>query len=158
MQFKTVSKRIGDHKYTVTQLNAVTGRKALLRLTKIMGPVITEGFKGGQMAGYAAVAQSLTETELDYFCDLFAGQTTVLGGDYVDDGAQLDAIFGEHFADRYFEMFEWLTFALEVNFGSFFLGLAKKFAEALKKAKDVQKDVSAIASDSPSTSTSGSGD
>jgi len=153
MQFKTESKRFGSHVYTVTQLNAVTGRKALLRLMKIVGPAFEAGLRGGDASGYVAVANALPESELEYFCDLLAAQTTVRGGEYAEESApQLDKVFAMHFADDYFEMFQWLGFALEVNFASFFRGLVRKMLEDATKAKE-----KATASTSPNTSTPGSG-
>lgn len=154
MQFKTESKRLGSHIYTVTQLNAVTGRRALLRLSKILGPAFTEGLRGGQAASYSAIASNLTENDLDYFCDLLSAQTSVRGGEYAEAAEpQLDKVFAEHFADNYFELLEWLSFALEVNFSSFFRGLATKLSAAIKQAKE-----SATSSTSPSTSTGSTGD
>lgn len=100
---------------------------------------------------FESLTANLTEKDFDHFCDLFAGSTVVKGGQYAEDAEpQLDNLFAEHFADNYFEMVQWLQFALEVNFRSFFLGAKAKLEE--QKAKR-----NTIASASPNTSTTGSG-
>lgn len=152
MKFKTESKRIGAYTYHVQQLDAVRGSNALLRLLKVIGPAFEADDEGGALA---KLAGSLSESELRWFCDLFAGQTTVTGGDIPDDHEpQLDGIFGEHFAGNYFAMLEWLRFAFEVNYASFFVIAAAKYKAAMAKSK-----VSAATpSTSPTTSTGTSGE
>lgn len=130
----TASKKIGQHTYTITKLNAVQGRRELLRFAKIAAPAFSAMADNDLEKALLHVAQGLTQTEFDHFCDLFAGNTVVTGGEYDPDAEPaLDNIFGDHFADNYFEMFEWLVFAFRANFESFFSGAAEKMA-AVKKA------------------------
>lgn len=134
MSIKTESKRIGRHTYAVTQLDAVAGREAFTRFLKLSGPVLAEGLKD-EAKGFAAIANSLTVEDMNFFCDLFAAQTAVTGGDFKPKQApQLDSIFATHFADNYFEMVGWLIFSFQVNFRSFFRGLGQLMAE-MKAAK-----------------------
>lgn len=126
--FKTETKHIGGFTYQVTQLDAITGRKAFTRLMKVIGPAIgkLQG-AGGEDASlgqaFAELTGNLSEEDVDYFCDVFAKQTAVSGGD-LREGAepQLSDIFSIHFAGRYFELMQWLVFAFKVNFSSFFGG------------------------------------
>jgi hypothetical protein len=80
----------------------------------------TEGETAAFFAMLSNLAQSLPPEELDFFCDLFSERTQVeLGGKPVE----LQGIFDVHFAGKYFDMFEWLSFCLEVNYGSFLEGM-----------------------------------
>lgn len=149
------TKRIGKHTYTITKLNAVQGRKELLRLSKIAVPFMAAMSEEDMDKGINSLATNLSEKEFDHFCDLFAGGTIVKGGEYDEDAEPaLDLVFGEHFADNYFEMFEWLVFAIRSNFESFFEGAAAKMSAAKTKTVKVPSNTS---SDSPKTSTTGSG-
>lgn len=151
---KTESRRIGAFDYKVTQLDAVRGRRALTRLAKIVlgGASAGQSAATVQEAGSIAldkISDRLSEADVDYFCDLFAGNTTVSGGEYAGKEPDLAGIFALHFAGSYKEMFLWLAFALEVNFGAFFKGLG-----ALQ-AKVAPADASLSTSPSTSTGTSG---
>ncbi len=157
MPFKTEKKRIGAFTYHVTQLDAKSGSVALLRILKYVGPMIQEAVSngGGDMGAGTKLTELLTEADFEYFRETMAGQTTVTGGGYDEDAEPaLDNIFGEHFASNYLEMFEWLRFALEVNFRSFFAGAVAKF---LKAAAAATKE-SATPSSSPKESTGTSGE
>ncbi len=152
---KNETRRIGAYDYTVTQLDAVKGRRALVRLAKIFVPSATSS--GDALASVTAtgnaalgsIADRLNEADVDYLCDLFAGTTTVSGGDFANKAPLLADIFALHFAGQYKEMGQWLLFALEVNFGGFFkgLGVARPGAPVAASAP----------STSPSTSTGTSG-
>lgn len=151
---KTETRRIGAFDYKVTQLDAVRGRRALTRLAKIVlgGASAGQNEESIQAAGAVAldkIADRLSEADIDYFCDLFAGNTTVTGGEYAGKEPDLGGIFALHFAGEYKDMFLWLVFALEVNFGGFFKGLG-----ALR-AKVAPANASSSISPSTSTGTSG---
>jgi hypothetical protein len=148
------STRIGVHGYKVTMLDAHTGRRAFVRLFKIVGSAYATLAGGNEEAAFRELIEKLTPEELDYFCDTFATVTEVSGGKHGAAKPQLDDIFALHFAGNYFEMFEWLTFCFKLNFASFFDGATARLAVALKaKADKVKSD-----SSSPTTSTGGSGD
>ncbi len=151
MKFKTEKKRIGAFTYHVTQLDASRGSKAMLRVVRLAAPVIALAEKGDETAAWSKLAESLTDSDFEYFCDLFTTQTIVTGGAYDEDAEPaLDGIFDEHFAANYFEMLQWLTFCFEVNFASFFAGAAAKVAAAKSKAS-----ATASISPKPLTGTSG---
>lgn len=154
--YETKKKRIGAFTYHVTQLDAKSGSRALLRLLKIAGPALEAGEKGGETAAGTKLVEMLSEKDFDYFCELLAGQTTVTGGSYDEDAEPaLDNLFDQHFASNYLDMFAWLAFALEVNFGSFFVGVVAKLAAMAAKAKALE---SGTASTFPTTSTGTSGE
>lgn len=153
LPFKIESKQIGSYTYTVTQLDALRGRRAAVRLGNILGIAgsaagdANSGELGGTLAtAIGKVLERLTEEQFDYFCDLFAEQTTVSGPDYKGQ-PQLSEVFATHFADRYGDMIQWFAFCLEVNFKSFIGGLRPLFARL----------AAASASNSPKASTGGSG-
>ena len=127
--FKFEKKKIGAHTYYVTQLNALVGRKALVRLAKFLGPALASAGKGNVTDALASVAENLSEVDVEYFCDLFAEKTVVTGGKYDEGEPDLHLIFDEHFAGEYLEMVQWLAFAFQVNFASFFAGAARQMAK-----------------------------
>lgn len=128
--FKTEEKVIGAYTYKVTQLDAITGRRAFTRMMKVVGPAL-----GGSSEGLETFFSSLAEDDMDHFCNLFAKMTTVSGGD-LREGAepQLSDVFMYHFAGRYLEMVEWLVFAFKVNFASFFAGAGALAAQVRGQA------------------------
>lgn len=141
MALEKQSKQIGDYTYEVTQFDAIKGRRVFVRLSNLLGPAFSE--MKSENDGNKAIGkllENLKEVDLDYFCDAFAECTEVGGGDFAEGKTpKLKAIFGLHFAGKYFAMFEWLTFALEVNYQSFFdeAGplLAARLAASQGKAK-----------------------
>ncbi len=150
--FATETKTIGAFRYKVTQLDAHRGRRAFMRLTKLIGPAMVQLQSSGKLddkieKAITQLVDRLGEDDVDYFCDLFASMTSVSGGDLKANAEpQLDAIFSVHFAGRYLEMLQWLIFSMKVNFASFFGGWAALLAPALS------------ASDSPKEPTGSSGD
>lgn len=139
MGLKLESKTIGEHTYDVRQLNAIQGRNVFLRFAKLVAPAL-ESVMGGDMkdaektgitreklfTALARVVQAASEEDLTYFCDVFAATTDVVS--YGDDGKRkapkLSTLFALHFAgDNLPDMFEWLYFCFEVNFGGFFAKL-----------------------------------
>lgn len=110
------TKVIDGLKYTVTQLGAKKGMRALTRLARLLGPAFASGDQTEAMAG---LFSRLTEDDVEYFCDTFAPLTTV-----EQDGKapQLSSIFEIHFTGNYSSMLQWLLFCIEVNFGDFFGG------------------------------------
>lgn len=136
---QTEEKLIGEHTYFVTQLGALQGRKLLRRLVAIAGPALAElvkelppaskdgrGFDLGALnlstvgAAVEALTERMTEEELEHVCNVLAARTEV----QLDPERRvpLQSIFDVHFAGRYSAMFQWLAFALEVNFRDFFAG------------------------------------
>jgi hypothetical protein len=127
---KRESKVIGDTEYQTTQLDAVTARRVFLRMAKLLAPMAAElgdGKKGVEserlFRGLATAIRSATEEDLDYFCDQFAKVTDVVIVDEKGNrkSPRLSTVMALHFVgDRFGDLFDWLLFCLEVNFGSFF--------------------------------------
>lgn len=137
---KTASKTIGNHTYTVRQLGASEGRKMLVRLVKILGPVLAtllssapDKSKAPPKLGWSlgstkvedlgkaleVLATRAQEADLEYLCSTLGMATTVgLGG-----GKEIPLTLEAqelHFAGAYGDMFKWLAFALEHNYSDFF--------------------------------------
>jgi hypothetical protein len=152
MKFKIEKKRIGIHTYYVTQLDALRGRREIVRLAKVIGPALSVADKGEE-AALAKLVEALSVDEFDHFCEVLSEQTVVTGGAHGELEPQLSDVFAEHFAGNYLEMVQWLAFALGVNFGSFFAGAVEKIAQQAKKGAR-----SNTASTSPTESTGTSGE
>lgn len=122
---------IGAFTYTCMPLTAVPGRRAFVRLAKVLGPALgaaamaAEGDEGGMVAAFAGLVQHLSEDDVDYFCDLFGASCTVRIG---KEDPLVKDIFETHFMGRYLDMFKWLAFCVMTNFGDFFAGLRAKAA------------------------------
>lgn len=119
---ETTQKTIDDVSFYLTQLGFREGKKALVRLTKIVGPGLSRvamSAKDGDMKHIAVaifeLTESLTEQDLDYFCEVFGAHTEIEDG---HKRVRLNAdIQNVIFAGRYDLMFKWLGACFEVNFG-----------------------------------------
>lgn len=129
---ETKSKQIGSRGYTyhVTQFGAKEGGRVLVRLLKMVGAAAGGALSGDDESAFSLeaigrllsnLAESVTEDDFDYLCDTFAKATNVSGGDFKGPvSLTTDGLFDLHFAGAYAELGQWLMFAIEVNFGSFF--------------------------------------
>jgi hypothetical protein len=136
---KVTSQEIDGYRYAVVQLPATTGRKISVELAKALAPALTAMVKDAKL-GQVSVS-SLLDKELsagdigdavevlfdrlpprriDELMTLFAEHSDVFGDGFGDGGAPLAKNFDEHFAGRYAAMYQWLWFALRVNFADFF--------------------------------------
>jgi hypothetical protein len=148
--------------YRVTLLGALQGRTMLVRLIKTVGPALAafiEGLlnaKGGLTESLALgsadairdLALKLSDKDLADISDQLAHFTTVIVIPN-DTEPQLDKILDEHFAGRYDAYTQWLGFALEANFSSFFGASSSGGRDLLSRLKALI----ASASTSPTAST-----
>ncbi len=154
---ETKTRKIGEIDYQVTQLPAPKGRRLLVRLYKILGPTLGSALKAlpeGKGSGLSlgnletssigealvTLADVISEDELDYFCDVLA-ETTQFSkepGRWLPLKADQDF----HWSGRYGRMFQWLVFALEVNYSDFLLGQAGLggFVSAMQKGNGQESD------------------
>jgi hypothetical protein len=153
---KSQSRVIGNHTYKVRQLGASEGRKMLVRLVKVLGPVLAALLRAtkGQKLPPAKVEETpeptapeateapaeaplevfcsrLSEVDLDYLVSTLGPCTEVILPDGRVQALTLD-VQEMHFAGSYGEMFKWLGFALEVNYSDFF-GKSSAVVEALTR-------------------------
>ena len=148
LEERTQSKTIGDFTYEVTPLPFGVGRKALMRLVKIMSPVLAGAFSGQGNAMSAAAAtgasakaasaaasaasaagafgalpDAMTDADLEFFAKTF-GDTTRFSSESNPKKLVLTSDNQElHFAGRYLEFAQWLIFCIEVNYKGFFTGM-----------------------------------
>jgi hypothetical protein len=115
--------------YIVNPLPFGIGKKALLRFTKIAGPVLAAAVgKDGAAGAIAAIVGALTDVDLDYFASTFGNASW-----YVDGEKNVPLVTNnqaDHFDGRYEAFFEWLAFSVEVNFRPFFSAMAKRLNDA----------------------------
>ncbi|MCO5085156.1 MAG: hypothetical protein M9955_26280 [Rhizobiaceae bacterium] len=133
-------KKIGTRTYRAEKMPATTATRNLIRLTKIVGPGMTDLAKTIAAAddatrGHAALAaiadilQSSTADELTAFLVEMAelAQVKENGGSY--EGV----IYDMHFANDLLEAFQVVAFVLQVNYRDFFgakLGSVLKASQA----------------------------
>jgi len=136
MSLKSESKVINGTTYEVTQLPYSLGHKLLLRLYKVLGPTIGKALSNspeledkdlGELnvreigpafsTAVEQLAADLGEDDFDYVVDTLAEYSFLIG----DKGAkrQLKNEMEFRFAGNYLELFQWLAFALRVNFLGF---------------------------------------
>jgi hypothetical protein len=90
----------------------------------MVGPVLGELLSSGNSqekagAALAALCAQVSEADLEYLCDTFAGCTMVTLPD--NTMKQLDAVTQEAlFGGQIAECFKWLAFCLEANYADFF--------------------------------------
>jgi hypothetical protein len=134
------TRNIGAATYEVTPL----GAKALVRLTSKVAHVAGPGLErlvlmgdasldeqgkpqgvalnqASLFAGIGTVLAKLPETTLTEIIEILAGSTRIIGGG--DKAVSLLGTYDMHFQGNLKGMFEWLQFALEVNYGPLFSGL-----------------------------------
>lgn len=108
---KQESKEICGTTYHVTQLGARKGTEVLLML---------KGIVANHEKGMAGMLEAVSSEVFFSVADTMAKYTefdTVVGNKPARP--RLDQVFDDHFAGRYDAMFEWLVFALQVNFADF---------------------------------------
>lgn len=116
----------------VGQLQLKDARAALVRLTRAAAPALQEFTRDGVrklgdvdhavvIASLGKLAETLSEADLDFFCDKFGSVSKVqIGPNMVVMTPQIaNTVFG----GKLLTMFKWLAFAAEVNFADFLAGL-----------------------------------
>jgi len=159
---ETKDKQIGAFHYKVKQLADPKGMSLLVRLTKVLTPVLGAGLKGipessdgislGELTTGAigdaliALADRIAEDDMEYIYSTLATEAT-----FSQDGSAWFPIASDssHWSGRYLQKFQWIVFALEVNYSDF-LGGPDSLARIVTMFQAVQK------SKSPRTSTGGS--
>lgn len=122
------TKEIGGVTYQVTPVPFGVGRVALVRLLKIVSPVLSEAFKQSSNQAMAAgvlsvLPSSLSDDDISYYAKLFGPYSEFMNG---SEWIKLtDAQQDLHFAGKYYEFLEWLLFAISVNYAPFFSGILK---------------------------------
>ena len=162
---RTEEKVIGDKRFKVTQLPAKESRQVFMKLVRVLSPIIgafVGGIEGGAKVNKGSVldanvpmsavgnainqlAYVLSDEDLEFFINKFAPTTEfeLPNGNFVylhKSGADPDRRNDTNdliaFGGDLFMQFEWLYFALEVNYSSFLKGLgglsglAQKFSQA----------------------------
>mgnify|MGYP001564454346 CR=1 FL=1 len=173
MALETKERQIGDRGYTyhVTELPAKKGRALLVRLIKTLGPVFGQlvsdmkpadpKVKAGALSAIngqsisralSELAGRLTEADLEHVCQVLGEHSEVSDEENPDHRKKLTPGAQEfHFAGRYLEMFEWIGFALEVNFSDFFSGsqIGSAIAGAMAQATERANPMASSPSESP---------
>lgn len=126
---QTIEQEIEGFNYQITPLPFGRGRKALMRLIKVVSPVLSSAFKEGvdsdklRMISNAldALPKSLDDNDLTYFAKEFGDTSRFAdGGKWVP---LLPAKQETHFAGRYLAFLRWLTACIKLNYGNFFDGV-----------------------------------
>lgn len=130
---------IGGLTYTVPTMPGLRGRKVLLRLLRVAGPLLAANKDSGR--DLSDVVQSVLGNLDDSTFDWILGQ--LIQGAMVGDGdtmrpLSVQTVQDEVWADGegYLHMVDFIVWALRVNFGGFIEGL-KQRASALKNVSSV---------------------
>lgn len=113
MPRETKETTIAGTVYRVTQVGAHTGQQILFRVGRAL-PAMFGNF----------TPEALNPEDFSFVCERFIEATQVGFVDAKGDGrttfVSLKIDFDDRFAGKYEQWAEWLKFAWEVNFGSFF--------------------------------------
>jgi len=155
---KLKSGDISGYRYVVTQLGAIDGKRIADEFMRVLLPVLTELLSGLPAVEISSV-QQLVDKMLDYvrpervrgaidiilkalpqsrveeIIEQMAKHTDVLGPGFGDAGAPLWRNFDEHFAGTYKAMFQWLAFAIKVNFADFFDDAVGEVVDQIKASQ-----------------------
>jgi hypothetical protein len=137
------TKKIGDHEYLVRQLPAMKAQRLFVRLSKLVGPALAEltsGGKEGLKPAAMAILTQLNEADVEDITKQMIEMSEV-------DNKPMKLTFDVHFRGKHADLWQWLLFALEVQFEDFFGVLRDLF----------ESSVAEQASKSPSTSGGQSG-
>jgi hypothetical protein len=126
------TKSLSGYAYSVEPLGFRDGRNAFLRLTKLLGPVLThldtKGAKANTEAAWAVffsglgeLLQSLSPEDLDYFEGLYKSRSIVKTPEgkilaLKDEGVMDNLFSGPRFGHYFF----WLGVAIWGTYGDFF--------------------------------------
>jgi len=165
---ETKSKQIGSFTYKVRQLADPAGSKLLNRLTRILTAVLGAGLKGlpenaggigladltTQAIGDAIIALSanVADDDMQFICATLGSETQFCaaeGGTWfplTSDNA--------HWSGRYLQKYQWLVFALEVNYADFLGGneTISRVSAMLQSAQKSRSPNSSPTSGGPSAS------
>jgi len=154
MAMDTVDVSVDGKRYKVTQLPFTESLKLFTRLTKVLGPALSEALSkapqilnlGDDMsqaapalsAAVGSLAQTMTADDLDSTFRTLAAKTLANTGD--DKWVPLDKIMEAHFGGELPHALKWLMAALKVNYGNFLgeLGLLRKLAAATPEESSEQ--------------------
>ena len=129
---------IGQSEYTAMKMNAVEANRILLRLNKIILPVIgglTKGKQGGSVnlldadlsEATGIIAENLTEEVMDTIVFPMFTQSRVYFVEkkvLIKDGMSINQTFT---ADNLFDLYELIWEVLKLNFSAFFVKTAGRF-------------------------------
>ena len=156
---KTLTKVIGNHRYEVRQLGTTEAEELLVRLVKVLGPVLgalledvggiksPKGIKSIMDMDITTVSKALHELGMRLTVEDLRHARTVFGNAstvHMPDGKAFPMTLEQqelHWCGRFSDMFKWLGFCLEVSYGDFFggAGLINKAVGAVQEVKEASQ-------------------
>jgi hypothetical protein len=147
------TKQIGSFNYRVKQLPDPMGTRLLMRLIRVLTPSLGAGLKGLPEGGEGisvaelttkalgdaiiALGDSLSEDDFLFICD-----TLSTDAEFSDGNTWFPMTSDKsHWSGRYLQKFQWLVFALEVNYADF-LGGTESLARVVAMVQNAQKSKS----------------
>ena len=132
---KTLSLGGQERKITITQLPALRAVKLLTRLGRVAGPglaMLASGDSGKLSEALQTIFGALSDAEVEHLIAelLFEGARIEVAGQMVP----VKTAFATEFAGEMLAIVEAVKLALEVNYGSFFAGLAGLIPASLRPA------------------------
>jgi hypothetical protein len=122
MALKQETVEIDGHKYNMTQLGALEGRRLVVRLSKALAPMLgsfaehEKLTEGAVMAALSTGIESLDEQLTEELCNAFTRRTLF---QHQEQWVELERYFDQHFAGRYGSLLRWMLAHLKLNFADF---------------------------------------
>lgn len=129
LESQAIEEEIEGFTYKLVPLPFGRGRRALMRLVRVMSPILSATFRDGEQLdklrmisrALEVLPQSLSDDDVTFFAKEFGDCSSYL------DGSKwvplLPAKQEQHFAARYLAFLRWLSASIKLNFGNFFSGV-----------------------------------
>jgi hypothetical protein len=143
--FSSEERLLGRFKYKVTQVGHRDALDLLSRLGRIVSPALksnlTKASKdgGALFEGLRDLVSQIDDAQINHFAKVLGKKTLVFTNPAKPEfsiSLEADGHRDELYPpDHLLEFFEWLAFALEVNFSTFFVGAGSRLGLLSPKAK-----------------------
>lgn len=130
MARKQETEQIGEVQFRVTQEGFASGRAVFVRVARALGPALSALATNNLEAAAKHAVENLNDADLEFLADRLGASTQ-----FSTDGGVRWPFLGkaereELFAGNLYLFFQWLFFALRVNYADFFDALSARPAPA----------------------------
>ncbi len=127
--FVAESREIGGKTFTVKKLSFGKGQPLLVKLLAAAGPVLAKA-TGDRTQAMALLGSSLSNELIDECANTLGAVSSVKIDSVEFPSLEKSGIRDSVFDGDYLSFFEWLAFALEVQYRDFFLGLLARAGQS----------------------------
>lgn len=131
---------IGSTVVRITQLNALTASKGLVRLSRVVGDALAGGDTKDPLKLFAAALGKLHEDEIEWFARFFEKSTVILVRVSVDaEPGEIKFNLAKHFTESLKDLLTWIALCISVNYADFLSVLPESSNDSGKVEKTTEK-------------------